>query len=58
MLSKDLIHAITCPSNEGSIPTSAKNTMAMVKDLTGSKWNKRAMTIDDILVFAAPDFHH
>jgi hypothetical protein len=25
-----------------------KNTMAMVKDLTGSKWNKRAIRIDDI----------
>ena len=48
ILSKDLIHAVTGLSNEGSIPVSAKNTMAMVKDLTLSKWNNRAMTIDDI----------
>lgn len=48
MITKDLIHVVTGLRNEGSIPTSTKNTMAMVKDLTGFKWNKRAMTIDDI----------
>jgi hypothetical protein len=48
MISKDLIHVVIGLSREGSIPTSVKNTMTIVKDLKGSKWNKRAMTINNI----------
>jgi hypothetical protein len=48
LINKDLIHTVIGLRREGTIPTFAKNTMAMVKDLTGSKLNKRAMTIEDI----------
>lgn len=48
LINKDLIHVIIDLSRERTIPTSPKNTMTMVKDLIGSKWNKRAITIKDI----------
>lgn len=48
IINKDLIHVIIGLSREGTIPTSMKNTMDMMKDLIGSKWKKIAMRIKDI----------